>query len=125
MRYLVLLLAIACAPSLHEEAAEEPDRELSNEVEVVVDNRASDNVIVRACVGETCRRIAGVVRARGRGRGILTYETSISLLLEVQYVGRIPATWRSQFLFWIEPGMCIELDVQHYDMRQNNSVTRC
>lgn len=125
MRYAVLLLVVACGPSVAGKPDDEVGAELTNQVDVVVENRAFDNVIVRVCADQTCRRVVGFVAAGRQGRGVLTYVTDANLVVEVQYIGRDPDLWRSGFLYWITPGICIEVDIQHYDMRRNNSVGRC
>ncbi len=125
MRYtsFLLVLVMACGQSVAENL-DEVAAEVPNEVEVLVINRALENVIVRVCPSQTCRRVVFVAAGK-QERGSFTYDTDVNLVLEVQYVGRDPGLWRSESLYWITPGICIEVDVRPYDTRRSNSVGRC
>jgi hypothetical protein len=124
MRRVVLLLALGCGPSVDEQP-DDVGPEARHQVEVLVTNRALENVIVRACEGDACRPLIWFVGARTQGRGTPTYVTDISLTLDVQYIGKGSATWRSENLYWITPGSCIEIDVRPYESRAENSVSKC
>jgi hypothetical protein len=124
MRHAVLLLALACGRAV-DDRPNDVGPEVVNQVEVLVTNRALENVIVRACEGDACRPLIWFVGARTQGRATLTYGTDISLTLEVQYIGKGSATWRSDNLYWITPGICIEVDVRPFASRAENSVSKC
>lgn len=118
-------LAMACGSSAGEKTENEPAPETTFAAELVVRNRSFNNVIVQVCEGETCRRVIGFVGARREGRGVFTYRSDVNLFLEVRYIGQDPGIWRSESLYWIVPGECIEVDIHHYDMRRNNAIGRC
>lgn len=125
MRYVLPLLALACGASTAEDALNEAAPEEILTAELVVHNRSFDNVIVRVCEAGICRRVIGFVGARTERRGVFGYESDANLMVEVQYIGQDPGTWRSELLYWVAPGICVEVEVHPYETRRHNSLKRC